>query len=198
MKNTNETKSFEINISNPFTKPRVAKALAGLSIIGITTVGTYLFADNYTLSFRSPVIFQNPIVVNEREPKVYISPTIENEEFTLEATESAKVEEVSYVPSKRGLDCINNNPGIAGKLKEAFGEEWRQASELVCRESSFNHKAINPTSGACGLFQALPCSKMQCELEDIDCQIAWGKKYIDGRYGEVEVALSFHDEKGWY
>lgn len=197
MKNTNEIKKFEINLSNPLKNKTFQKVLAGVAVVGVVSTATYVFADNYTLNFRSPIIFQNPVVIEKRE--VYIQPTIENEEFTLEEeTHTPEIDEVSYIPSQRGLDCINNNPGLAGKLKEAFGEEWRQASELVCRESSFNNEAINPTSGACGLFQALPCSKMKCELDDVDCQIAWGKDYIENRYKSVDKALAFHDEKGWY
>lgn len=197
MKTQEEIKKFEINLSNPLKNKIFQKVLAGIAVIGATSIATYIFADNYTLNFRSPIIFQNPVVIEKRD--VYIEPTIENEEFTLEEeTHTPEIDEVSYIPSKRGLDCINNNPGLAGKLKEAFGEEWRQASELVCRESSFNNEAINPTSGACGLFQALPCEKMGCSLDDVDCQIAWGKDYIENRYKSVDKALAFHDEKGWY
>lgn len=196
MKNNEETK-VDIKLSNPLKNKNFAKFIAGVTVIGITSVGTYLFADNYTLNFRSPVIFQNPVVIDERIKTIEIKQENLQQE-SQEATQSAMVEEVSYIPSQRGIDCINNNPGLSKKLKDAFGDQWRQASELVCRESSFNNKAINPTSGACGLFQALPCEKMGCSLEDVDCQIAWGKKYIDKRYGEVQVALSFHDEKGWY
>jgi hypothetical protein len=76
--------------------------------------------------------------------------------------------------------------------------EFEDAAELIAREASFNPSAINPTSGACGLPQALPCSKMDCDLTDIDCQLDWQKDYIAGRYGTVTKALQFHDINGWY
>lgn len=70
--------------------------------------------------------------------------------------------------------------------------------KLVFKESSLNSHAVNPSSGACGLFQALPCSKMKCSLGDSECQITWGLGYIKNRYGTPEKALSFHLEHNWY
>jgi len=76
-----------------------------------------------------------------------------------------------------------------------YGSEWRYAAELIARESSFNPGAINPTSGACGLFQSLPCLKMKCELTDVDCQLRWGQTYVTNRYGSFKKALEFWDKK---
>ena len=80
-----------------------------------------------------------------------------------------------------------------------FGAEHVDALEkLVFKESSFNPYAVNPDSGACGLFQFFPCHKMKCELSDIDCQIDKGLKYIKERYGNPSNAWEFHLEHGWY
>lgn len=74
--------------------------------------------------------------------------------------------------------------------------------ELINRESGFNPHAINRSSGACGIFQALPCSKMGGM--EVDNQINWGMKYIKSRYGNPTKALAFWKEKkattgkGWY
>jgi len=76
--------------------------------------------------------------------------------------------------------------------------KFEDAAELIAREASFNPGAINPSSGACGLPQSLPCSKMNCSLDDIDCQLDWQKDYIAGRYGTITKALEFHDANGWY
>jgi hypothetical protein len=105
-----------------------------------------------------------------------------------------------YIPSANTLRIIDNNPGVAGHIYRMFGEEWRQYSELIARESGFRPDAINPSSGACGLAQALPCSKMQCSLDEegIDCQLEWIKNYVEQRYGNIEHALVFHDVMNWY
>jgi hypothetical protein len=76
--------------------------------------------------------------------------------------------------------------------------KWEDAMELQALESGFNPLAKNPTSGACGLPQALPCSKMKCNLEDIECQLNWQYDYITKRYGTITKALKFRILKGWY
>lgn len=75
---------------------------------------------------------------------------------------------------------------------------WEDAAELIARESSFDPGIINPTSSACGLAQALPCSKMGCSLTDIECQLNWQKQYIANRYGTVSNALKFQIDNSWY
>lgn len=80
-----------------------------------------------------------------------------------------------------------------------FGEnEWSAMQTLVQKESGFNQYARNPSSGACGLYQALPCSKLPCNLDDVNCQAEWGIGYIKGRYGTPSNALAFHYSNGWY
>lgn len=70
--------------------------------------------------------------------------------------------------------------------------------KLVFKESGFNYMSVNTDSGACGLFQANKCSKMKCELVDVDCQIKWGVDYISKRYGDANSAWSFHLLHGYY
>lgn len=105
--------------------------------------------------------------------------------------------DVPYTLTARAQKCMHNNPEVAGKLKEMY-LDWPSAVELVCRESGFNSQAINRSSGACGLPQSLPCSKMNCSLDDVDCQLAWQKQYIANRYGTVTKALDFHNKNNWY
>lgn len=73
---------------------------------------------------------------------------------------------------------------------------------LVNRESSWNPYAINKKSGACGLFQAYPCSKMAKYGSDYrtnyKVQVAWGMDYIKNRYGTPQKAWSFWQSHHWY
>jgi hypothetical protein len=105
--------------------------------------------------------------------------------------------EPEYKLSSATIKIINNNPTVAGAINKHFGKEWRKWSELIARESSFKPDAINPTSGACGLGQSLPCSKMQCSLDinGIECQIEWVENYVANRYGTIDKALAFWDTK---
>lgn len=69
---------------------------------------------------------------------------------------------------------------------------------LVMRESSWNPNAINPTSGACGLVQALPCSKLGSNWNDPVTALIWGQQYVNERYGGWQAALAHSYAVGWY
>jgi len=60
------------------------------------------------------------------------------------------------------------------------------------KESGNNPQAINASSGACGLAQALPCSKMPCTLQDYACQDNYFTSYMLSRYGSWANAYNFH------
>ena len=88
-------------------------------------------------------------------------------------------------------------------LVAAFKEEKPLIDELWgIRESGYDPTVKNPSSGACGVPQSLPCEKMGCNLtndiKDFICQVNWGRDYIENRYGSVSEALSFHDRMNWY
>lgn len=73
---------------------------------------------------------------------------------------------------------------------------------LWFRESNWNHKATNPTSGAYGIPQSLPGRKMASAGVDWRTnpatQIKWGAQYIEKRYGTPCEALDFFYDKNWY
>lgn len=70
------------------------------------------------------------------------------------------------------------------------------------RESHWNPKAHNHSSGAHGIPQALPGWKMRSAGADWRTnpvtQIKWGLSYIDGRYGSPCGALRHMNNYGWY
>jgi hypothetical protein len=71
-------------------------------------------------------------------------------------------------------------------------------SLVVQRESAFVYDATNPSSGALGLFQAYPASKLPCLVADIPCQMAWGVSYIRSVYGTPYGAWQSELSRGWY
>lgn len=77
-------------------------------------------------------------------------------------------------------------------------ENWGAADAIVSQESSWNPNAVNPTSGACGLAQALPCSKVPGNPYDPVNSLNWMHGYVIGRYGGWEEALAFKRTNGWY
>ena len=70
------------------------------------------------------------------------------------------------------------------------------------KESGWDHTAANPTSGAYGIPQALPGSKMSTAGSDWETnpitQIEWGLGYIADVYGSPCDAWSHSQGSGWY
>jgi hypothetical protein len=70
------------------------------------------------------------------------------------------------------------------------------------RESGWRVNAMNSSSGAYGIPQALPGSKMASAGDDWETnagtQIEWGLGYITGRYGTPCGAWAHSEDAGWY
>lgn len=70
------------------------------------------------------------------------------------------------------------------------------------KESKWNPNAYNSGSGAYGIPQALPASKMATAGTDYrtnyKTQINWGLSYISSRYGSPSAAWSHSKSTGWY
>ncbi len=81
-------------------------------------------------------------------------------------------------------------------------EQFSCLETLWFRESNWNHKATNPTSGAYGIPQSLPGTKMATFGSDWKTnpatQIKWGASYIEDRYGTPCEALDFFYDRNWY
>lgn len=73
---------------------------------------------------------------------------------------------------------------------------------IVSRESRWNHLARNASSGAYGLCQALPGSKMASAGSDWSSnpvtQLRWCNGYAVGRYGSWGAAYSFWQRNHWW
>lgn len=89
------------------------------------------------------------------------------------------------------------------KKKHGWG-----ASQFVClnklwsAESGWRYRASNGSSGAYGIPQAHPGSKMASVARDWRTnpvtQIRWGLRYIDGRYNSPCSAWSKFKRSNWY
>ncbi len=82
----------------------------------------------------------------------------------------------------------------AGIAESDYGyAEW-----LIQKESGWNPSAMNRSSGACGLVQALPCSKLGPNWDDPVVALRWGDAYVKGRYGGWAGAYAFWTANRWY
>ncbi|MEU6677391.1 lytic transglycosylase domain-containing protein [Streptomyces sp. NPDC046853] len=82
------------------------------------------------------------------------------------------------------------------------GDQFQCFSNIVNHESTWNYKASNASSGAYGLVQALPGSKMSSAGADWQTnpatQIKWGLGYMNDRYGSPCGAWEFWQANNWY
>jgi len=97
----------------------------------------------------------------------------------------------------------NREIGCALMLKAGFEiDQFPCLNKLWNRESNWRTSASNSGSGAYGIPQALPGSKMGSEGSDWKTnpatQIKWGLGYIEGRYGSPCEAWQHSESTGWY
>ncbi|MEV5882778.1 tachylectin-related carbohydrate-binding protein [Streptomyces sp. NPDC052020] len=84
----------------------------------------------------------------------------------------------------------------------ATSAHWACLEKLWDHESGWRWNATNSSSGAYGIPQALPATKMDVAGDDWRenplTQIKWGLSYIDGRYGSPCNAWNFWQANNWY
>lgn len=88
-------------------------------------------------------------------------------------------------------------------LRQGWSEgEWSCLDALWTRESNWNPYATNHSSGAYGIPQSLPATKMAAAGADWRTnpltQIRWGISYIAAAYGTPCAALSHSTSYGYY
>ncbi|MCA2218640.1 lytic transglycosylase domain-containing protein [Jidongwangia harbinensis] len=113
------------------------------------------------------------------------------------------VEYTGPVPESCNEFSGNRETGCSLMIQAGFDiEQFSCLNKLWERESGWNHKAENPSSGAYGIPQALPGDKMASEGSDWRTnpatQIKWGLGYIKGRYDTPCGAWGHSEDVGWY
>lgn len=98
--------------------------------------------------------------------------------------------------------------GSAQQIAEAMLAQFGWSGQFSCLDSLWAHEsgwsttAENPSSGAYGIPQALPGSKMASAGPDWQTnaatQIRWGLEYIQSTYGSPCSAWSHEESTGWY
>jgi hypothetical protein len=92
---------------------------------------------------------------------------------------------------------------LAAPYGWSVGAEWTALDQLWTRESGWNNRAKNKSSGAYGIPQALPQSKLPIAGQEsggssASAQIAWGLQYIKSRYGSPSKAWAHELANSWY
>ncbi|KAL4795409.1 hypothetical protein BDV19DRAFT_389280 [Aspergillus venezuelensis] len=112
--------------------------------------------------------------------------------------------EVRYISSRDTTLIEARADSVKDTARQMVGDDkqFQCVDEIVQRESGWDQSATNAASGAYGLFQALPPSRMNSAGPDWRTnprtQIKWGLDYIKSRYGTPCAALAFRRVHGWY
>ena len=108
---------------------------------------------------------------------------------------------LAAAPAQAATTSASSAQTIAHKMIPDAAQ-YTAFSKIVEHESGWNVSATNSSSGAYGLVQALPGSKMSSAGSDWKTnpktQIKWGLDYMNSRYGSPAGAWNFWQANGWY
>lgn len=119
------------------------------------------------------------------------------------------VSSIEVTPPQKQVEKIGAGPGVMLYTGSGDKDQWLAASQiprdqwgyaewLVQKESGWNPNARNRLSGACGLAQALPCSKVPGNPHDPVTSLNWMHDYVMRRHGSWANAVQHSKTKGWY
>jgi hypothetical protein len=123
-----------------------------------------------------------------------------------EAERQARLEAERRAAAERASrDAVRDPKSTARAMLGEYGwggDQFGCLVELWQGESVWKHTAANPSSGAFGIPQALPASKMASAGPDWQTnpvtQIRWGLGYIRDSYGSPCSALAHSHANNWY
>lgn len=171
----------------------------------LATVGVVVYALAYQYTYQAKLEAQYNQVQSELEAKdkTLLQSSKERQELEsklqqLEKELQAKKAEQLRIASLAQQRAVAISAPVNGTCVEwmsAAGIPVTTATtSLIIRESGCRPTALNPDSGACGIPQALPCSKLIAVCpnwqNDPVCQLRWMNTYVANRYGTWESAYS--------
>lgn len=121
-----------------------------------------------------------------------------------EADRKAAQERAARSENRGAVEKVSASAADAKAIAQSMmsAGQYTCFSNIVERESGWRVNATNPSSGAYGLVQALPGTKMATAGADWKTnpatQIKWGLNYMNQRYGSPCGAWSFWQSHHWY
>jgi hypothetical protein len=172
----------------------------------------------YGLEFPATTSLVMPVIVEPATDEVFLTTKADPEiapieaalfsELSSEATVSASA--MSLVSSASASVELARTPEGAREVAKVLMEEkygWGE-KQYACldglwtKESHWNYRASNKRTGAHGIPQALPATKMEVIGTDWRTnpvtQISWGLRYIDIRYETPCGAFAKFKRTNWY
>ena len=191
-----------------------SKSVKSIAILGISSslllIATLLPAANaLELSLTSTVEVEAPKSASIVEPET-VAALFGEDDLTATASGAIFSTQLALVSAVSRQVELARTPLGAKKvaksiLMDEYGfaeKEYKCLNQLWTKESNWNYKARNKNSGAHGIPQALPATKMNVVSTDWRTnpvtQIRWGLRYISIRYETPCKALSKHKRSNYY
>lgn len=135
---------------------------------------------------------RNPLIIKQQEAAEKAREEAEKQRIAAEEAEKERQAQLAAEQAKTAQ-------AQAVASQQAAVANAGDAKAFIYQKESGNYPgAINKSSGACGLGQALPCSKLPCSLTDYACQDVWFTNYMKQRYGSWENAKAFWLSHSWW
>ena len=140
------------------------------------------------------------------------NPTLTERAFQLRLTQARDAIAQRQAARKQAAELAARKAAASGSPQQVaqamLGSFGWSSSQFSCLDPLWEHEsgwsvtAANPGSGAYGIPQALPGSRMATAGPDWQTsaatQIRWGLRYIKDTYGSPCAAWSHEQATGWY
>jgi len=178
----------------------IAGILLATIFVFFTLYGIHTFFDTYNI--RTPIVIRSPIIKKNTNEKALNKPkkALKTNKGIVHKVQ-AKEYKLAEFPKFLTEQAVGTRKRVMAYLSKYYeGNELIAFDNLIKKESGYRYDAVNADSGACGMPQSLPCTKMGCSLDESGemCQIEWMRNYIENRYGSPMEALRFHELNNWY
>lgn len=153
-----------------------------------------LVTTSLLLTPPSLVAVESPTFVSKIQRVPEVKPKLEAPIAIVASTKLPSDQPTNVAPTGNHEDWMNA-AGIASGDRQFV-------DYILLKESSWNPNATNASSGAHGLCQSLPASKMASAGGDYMTnpvtQLKWCDGYAKGRYGSWAAAYSFWLSNHWW
>ncbi|MBP1325452.1 hypothetical protein JOF28_000684 [Leucobacter exalbidus] len=198
----------------PVAATAVAVLLGAAVVAPLTMASTSASADE--LAFQARIHQQFIPTENAEQDLIYTDvpvielPDPEEERLRLEAEAKAKAEAEAKKKAESAAAAGPAAPagparytggGAPAEWMAAAGipeSDWGFVDYIANKESTWNPNATNASSGACGLIQAYPCSKVPGNGYDPVDNLRWASGYAADRYGGWAGAYDFWIANNWW
>lgn len=171
-------------------------AVSGVAVAYVVTGGLVAYSGikGATLADTARAVLKGNLTVTDTEPVNFGSSgsgsggTVTGGSASASANQALAKKIIAGNPAYQGWDS---------------GENWSDLVALWNQESGWSATAENHSSGAYGIAQALPASKLPAAGQksggsNPGAQISWGLDYIKGRYGSPVMAWAHERANNWY